>query len=635
MAQLPDGKVRYVIASAIDFGQDGAYDFDAANVLGMSGGGTGNQTPLVASPPTGGNTQLWRQQVPSGQSYVYLRNCNGGKALELYRAQTADGTRPSQFTFNQSAAQRWWLEDTGETLTVNGTSYALYYVRAMSATGKLLTAYEDSYYAMIEPEGYPRGSAYDGYTPPIEQQMWLFVQSSLYFAGFPVPTAGGASATQSAGAASTVLQAASGSLWPSFKCEGTSYQCRYRTRSRGVSAAQDEFSDWSDWMAYDDGDTDNLGWGDSASTAANMATAKDGGRQLATSALAMTALGSSYDRIDYQLQVRRFEPNYSGEPRHGGTLDFTVSQVEPLTIDSLAATWSPDGVILSWQTNWPRGGCAVELRSGDGLWAGTFRGVPALGDDDIQVAHSKLTRRVEVGDVIAVTCTVTTPDGATATATRSVTVTYGGTVGTSLTLSASVSGHLATVTPSAASAKAWLVVPRGHGDRFVPLDGAAPWVVAPPLGVPWRVYATANVGGIWNATMQEFPAIVEVPAAHHVTTQDLAHDLAIVARKGGAPTLSFSHARDRQSVGVVGSEFPAATLGENVKSTAKLAGDLLAWEGGAALRDEYDAVAFAGRAILRSAWGDWHQVGVTGAEIDLSRADVVPVTINMQEESWR
>lgn len=633
MAQLPDGKVRYVIASAIDFGQDGSYDFDAANVLGISGGSTGNQAPLVASPPTGANWQLFRQQVPSGQAYVFLRCCNGGKAVEMYRAQTADMTQPKQFTYNQSAAQRWWLEDTGETITVNGTSYTCYYIRAMSATGKLLTAYEDGDEVLINPEGYPRGSAHDGYTPPIEGQMWAFIQSSLLFAGFAVPSAGGAALT-AAGSASNVIQAASGSLWPSFKGDGANYQCRYRTRSRGVSAAQDEFSDWSDWKSYDNGSTANLGWGDSASTAANMAATAVGGRRVASSSLAMTTLGSSYDRIDYQLQVRRFEPNYNNEPRHGGSASFTVSQVEPLAITSLSATWSPDGLIMGWVTNWSRGGATCVVESLDGLhrkWTVT----PSYGSDDALIPNKDLSRRVNVGDSIRVRVTFTTPDGATVNDTRTVTVQYGGTVGTSLTLTAAVSGHLATVTPSVASAKAWLVVPRGHGDRFVPLEGAAPWAIAPPLGVPWRVYATANVGSIWNATMQEFPAIVEEPAAHHVTTQDLAHDLAIVARKGGAPTLSFSHARDRQSVGVVGSEFPAATLGENVKSTAKLAGDLLAWEGGAALRDEYDAVAFAGRAILRSAWGDWHQVGVTGAEIDLSRADVVPVTINMQEESWR
>lgn len=635
MALLPDGKVRYIVMSAIDFGEDGTWDFDQSNVLGVSGGSTGNRAPLVASPPTGANWQLWRQQVTGGQSYVYLRCCYGGKTAEMYRAVTTDGARPSQFTFNQSAAQRWWLEDSGLDVTVNGTSYDAYYVRAMGAAGKLLTGYEDSDEVAIEPEGYPRGSAYTYYEPPLEQQAWVFIQSSLLYAGFPVPTAGGGNVAQSGSSAYAVLQASSGSLWPSFKCDGSNYQCRYRTRTRDVSALVDDFSDWSDWMSYDNDSTANLGWGDSASIAANMTTTKDGTRQLATSALAMTDLSTDYDRVDYEFQVRRFEPNFSNEPRHGGTLDFVVTQVEPLTIDQLTATWSPDGLILSWETNWARGGCTVELRSGDGLWAGAFRGVPALGDDDIQVAHSKLSRRVEVGDVIAVTCAVTTPDGATATSTQSVTVAYGGTIGTSLTLTATVDGHLATVTPSASGAKAWLVVPRGHGDRFVPLDGASPWTIAPPLGVPWRVYSTANVGGIWNAVMQEFPAIVETPAAHHVTTQGLGHDLAIVAREGGAPTLDWSHSRDRSSVGVVGSEFPAATLGENVKSTCKLSGDLLAWEGGAAMRDEYDAVVFAGRAILRSAWGDWHQVGVTGGDIDLSRGDVVPVTINMQEESWQ
>lgn len=632
MAQLTDGKNRYIIVSAIDFGEDGDFVFSESNVLGVAGGSTGNQAKLVASPPTGANWQLFRQQVADA-TYVYIRCCYGGKAIEIYKAQAADNVQPSQFTFNSSNAQKWYLEAvTGQTVTVNGTSYQLYYLHSNhSQTGRVLTCYEDGDETRVNPEGYPRGSASTGYTPPLEQQMWFFVQSSLYYSGFPVPASGGAATTQAA-STETVLQASSGVLWPSWACDGTNYQCRYRTRSRGVSDAQEEFSAWSDWKSYSDDATDNLGWGTSASIAANMTAAASGKRMLASSSLALTALAGTYDRVDYQLQVRRFEPNYNNEPRHGGTYGFTVRQVEPLTYTTVTATWSPDGVIVGWVTNWSRGGtCVVE--SEDGLFT-KVTVAPALGTDDALVPNKRLTRRVKVGDTLKLRLTYTTDDGAVKVTSQSVTVTYGGTVGTSLTLSSTVSGSLATVTASAASAKAWLVVERGHGDRFVPLDGSSPWTIAPPLGVPWKVYATANISSIWNAVMETFPAIVETPAAHHLTTQGLDHDVAIVARAGGVPEVTSQHSRDRSTVGVVGAEFPASTLGGNTKSTLKLAGTLLAWEDGDSMRDEYDALAFAGRAILRTAWGDWHQVGVTSSSIDLSREDARDVEFNLQEESW-
>ena len=631
MAQLPDGKNRYVIMSAIDFGEDGVWDFDQSNVLGIANSSTGNQALVVADVPTGVNSQLFRQQV-ADSTYVYIRCCNGGKAVEIYKAQAADNVQPKQFTANGSAAQKWYLEEvSGQTITVNGTSYQCYYLHSLgSTTGRVLTCYEDSDVTRVNPIGYPRGSSSTYYAPPLEQQMWAFIQSSLYYAGFSVPTNGGAALTSS-GSASTLVQASSGSLFPSVANPVTeaSYQCRYRKRTRGVNADQAEFSSWSDWMSYDNDSTANLGWGDSASTSANVTTAVVGKRHVASSGLAMQALGTDYDRVDYEFQFRRFEPNYSNEPRHGGMLDFVVSQVAPLTIDQLSATWSPDGLILSWQTNWTRGGGTMVLTSGDGLFSKAV-GAPSLGSDDVQIANAKLSRRVQVGDSVIVSATYTTPDGATASTTQALTVAYGGTIGTSLALTATVSGTIATVTSSVASAKAWLLVPRGHGDRLVPLSGSSPWQVPAPLGVPWQVYATANVGGIWNATLQTFPAITEYPPTYHVTSQDLMTDLAIAVGEGEAPAFEASYSRDVASAKAAGRERPVNLFGETTEATFRLSGVMLE---GASL-DDFDAISHESHVYVRSPLGVWLQCGVTGSSVDMSRSRIQGISLSFDEEEW-
>lgn len=630
MAQLTDGKNRYIIVSAIDFAANGFSGFEYCNVLDIAGASTANQAKLIATMPSGANSQLYRQQIADA-TYVYLRCCNGGKALEIYKAQAADNVQPKQFTPNSSTAQKWYLEATGETFTINGTAYPCYYLHSLgSTTGRVLTCYEDSDETRVNPIGYPRGSAYDYFEPPMENQMWVFVQSSLLYTGFAVPTAGGGNTSQVGRAAYTVLQATSGNLWPSFGCGNDSaYQCRYRTRTRAISAAQNEFSDWSDWMAYDNGSTANLGWGDSASTAANMTTSKDGTRQLASTSLTMTDLASDYDRVDYEFQVRRFEPNYNGEPRHGGTLDFTVSQVEPVTFSLIAATWSPDGLILSWVTNWPRSGATVVCESGDGLFSKAV-GTPSFGSDDIQIPNAKLSRRVAVGDTIRVKVTITTPDGASASTTQTVTVTYGGTIGTSLTLAASVADGIATITPSAASAKAWLIVPRGNGDRAIPLDGSAPWKVAAPLGVPWQVYATVNISGIWNATMETFPAVKEYPPAYHLTSQDLLHDLAISLGEGNPPEHSQTYRRDVMSETIEGRERPVNAYGGTTEGSLPVSGVLLDGDQQA----EFEYFAHASHAYLRTPLGGWHQVGIKSASLDKSRARLQAVSFELDEESW-
>ena len=630
MAQLPDGKVRYIIVSAIDFSAAGFGGFENCNVLDISGASTANQAKLIAHTPTGGNNQLFRQQIADA-TYVYLRSCNGGKALEIYKAQAKDRVQPTQFTPNGSTAQKWYLEATGETFTLNGTAYTCYYLHSLgSTTGRVLTCYEDDLKTEVNPIGYPRGSSYDYFTPPLENQQWVFVQSSLLFAGFAVPTNGGGNTSQVGSTAYNVLQANTGSLWPSFKCgNDTNYQCRYRVRKREDTAAQDEFGDWTDWKSYANDSTDNLGWGDSASTVANMTTTKDGARQLATSALTMETLGSGYDRADYEIQVRRFEPNYNNEPRHGGTLDFTVSQVSPVAVNSITATWSPDGLIVGYDTTWTRGGSACVLESEDGLFTKTTV-TPSLGIDDALIPNSRLLRRVTVGDTVKLKVTFTTADGASVTSSQSVTVTYGGTVGTSLTLTASVSGTLATITASIASAKAWLVIPRGNGDRFIPLAGSSPWTIAPPLGVPWKVYATGNQSSVWNATLETFNAITEYPPAYHVTSQDLARDMAIALGGNEPPAHSQAYSRDVDTQTVEGRDRPVNAYGMTTEGSLPLSGVLLAGDQQA----EFEYFAHASHVYLRTPNGGWHQVGVKSARLDKSSSRLQAVSFDFVEESW-
>ena len=570
--------------------------------------------------------------MPSGQSYVYLRCCNGGNALEIYKAQAKDRVQPTQFTPNGSTAQKWYLEATGETFTLNGTAYPCYYLHSLgSTTGRVLTCYEDDLKTEVNPIGYPRGSSYDYFTPPLENQQWVFVQSSLYYAGFSVPTAGGAATGSQTATAATVLQASSGSRYPSVKNPVTEfrYQCRYRTRTRGVSDAVDEFSDWSDWKSYADDSTDNLGWGTSASTAANITTISIGQRHVAATALTMETLGATYDRCDYEFQWRRFEPNFKNEPRHGGTLDFVVTQVEPVTISTVSATWSPDGLIMGWVTDSQRGGATCVVESLDGLhrkWTVT----PSYGSDDALIPNKDLSRRVKVGDSIRVKVTFTTADGASVTSSQTVTVTYGGTVGTSLTLTATTSGTLATITASIASAKAWLVIPRGNGDRFIPLAGSSPWTIAPPLGVPWKVYATGNQSSVWNATLETFTAITEYPPAYHITSQDLAHDMAIALGGNKPPSHSQAYSRDVDTQTVEGRERPVNAYGMTTEGSLPLSGVLLAGDQQA----EFEYFAHASHVYLRTPKGGWHQVGVKSASLDKSSSRLQAVSFDFVEESW-
>lgn len=632
MAKLT-GSQHYICISAIT---DGA-EFEDMLVLGVEGASTSNMARVAAQAPDGSNAQAWFQ-TSIDSDYVSIRNANTGKAIDIYKGVLADGTVPIQWTSTLARNQALFLEPAGAGVTVNGVTYPTYQIHVMrSQTSRVLTAYEGGGRVKAQPVGYPDGASGDDYGTPNAQQLWAFVPSSMVTGDFAVPSTVRAAVTRTADTNSAVFQLASGSLWPSWVGTRTTLQARYRHRTRGTHDAANELSEWSDWQSFA-GDDENLGWG-ASSAAASLTASKSGKRMLAATALQLIDLGdgATYDRVDYEVQLREFAAAYGrySIPYHGGVADATLRQVYPLSFGPFVATWSPAGLIVSWSLNWDHGdGITITVESTDGLFAAR-KGSGYGGTDDMLIPTSALTRRVSVGDTIGIQITANIPaDNSGRRVAQQVTVTHDGTIGTDLTISAAPSGHLATVTASVATAQAWLVIPRGHGDRYVPLDGSSPWVVAPPLGVPWRVYAVAESGGRWSTAEEEFPAIVETPAAHHLTTQGLDHDLPIVARKGGKPTVDWSHSRTRETVESAGREFPVSTLGEAVKSTCKVAGDLLAWEGGAQLADEYDALAFAGRCILRTAFGGWHQVGIASSTIDMSRADVVPVEFNLQEEVW-
>lgn len=631
MALLTDGTTRYILVSAIQ--ADG--DIDGMQVLGVTGASLSNLAQLSTGAFADSLAQTWRAQAATGGTNTLIRSMlalASSKCAQPQLAAATDNGRVLMYSPNGTTQQQWYLEPVGSGISVNGTTYQTYYLRAFGdQSGHVLTSYEGASTVCINPVGFPNGSAGDELTPPIEQQLWVAIPTSCYRANLTVPSSAGAS-LGSGGTPALVLQAASGSMYPSWLGRFATVQARVRTRTRAVSAGIDEFGAWSDWESLADGSTANLGWGADATLPNVTATKLANGRYQAP-AVTLDALGSSYDRIDYEIQAREFSTGYVYQgvalPAHGAAADFVISQVKPLTFNGIEAVWSPSGLAINWDTSWTRGDATVTVTSGDGLFSKQSAAY-AEGVDGILVPTAKLSRSVSVGDTVKLTVTLTTPDGATVSMTSSEVVTYTGSIGSALTLTASVSGTLATVAASIASADAWLVAERGHGDRFVKLEGSSPWTIAPPLGVPWKVYATGESGSTVNVVEQTFPAITEYPPAYHVTSQDLLTDLAIALNAGDAPAFSASYKRSYESAHVAGREREVNMYDDSTSSEFSLSGVLLGFDGA----DEFDAVAHDSHVYVRSPVGTWLQCGVTSASIDMSKSRMQEVSVSFVEEVW-
>ena len=615
----------YYIVSAVDAGGV----FEDMTAFTLNGGSTANYTRVVSRGTYGGNSQIFAVTVISG-NVIRLGTSWGGKMLSSWTSSAADGEDVCVWTTDNNAYGKWYAEEVG-TLTVNGSSYPTYYIRALgSATGRVLTRSKGGTGNIkIRPVGRPDGASAAAATTPSERQLWCFIPARFVDIAAPTPSYGRIATTRTA-TPTSVFAMNSGNAYLAWKgshpknaSTNATLQGRYRFCSRAVDDGNWELGDWSTWRNFETASSYNLGWGSPVSKT-SVQGSKVGAFFVSTQPFALQALSSSIDRYDYQIQIRENTTNGAG-----AVSTHLARQVPPVSLTSLSLSWRMDGLLVNYETSWDRSGNTVSVES-SGLFAKHVF-ANSYGAGSVLIPTRDLWRAVGVGDSVKFRFTFKTTDNITFFNVNYVrTVQAESAVGDNITLTATVDGSLATITSDAADASAWLVIPRGHGERFIPLAGSSPWQIAPPLGVPWEVYATATVEGEYNAKRQQFPAIVEYPPAYHITSQDLATDFAVALGEGDAPDFSVSHSRDMDSKAVSGRERKVNAYGDTTDASIKFGGVLVARDG----VDAYDAIAHDSHVYVRTPLGEWYQAGVSSASIDGSRSRLQTFDMTFEEEEW-
>jgi hypothetical protein len=398
---------------------------------------------------------------------------------------------------------------------------------------------------------------------------------------------------------------------------------RYRTRTR--AAGTDGMGAWSNWKSIADGSTAWDGWG--APGASNCTPTVVGGLCWSTDGVPVDNR-TTYDRTDVQFSARAWSASWgAGGAAHGAAYAWTVTTTRPVTISDASVLLSPDGVTVAWASTATGSGNAVTLESD--VW-GTYTTTGA-GTGSATVPQYAMRRTPDEGETVSVKVTLRTADGVTVSRAVSATATYEGQHGTTLELHADVDGTLATITASSADARAWLVVPEGHGTRYVPLAGSSPWTVPAPLGVAWQVLASVVDGTSWASVLQRFPAIYDT--GWHVTSQDMAKDLAVYVNAGAAPKADVSYSRAVDAVDVMGRERPVYLVGDATEASWTLDGmtygDYMAEDAALA-----DWAVHAGHVYFRGPNGFWAQACVTGGKVEQSTANAREISISMSGEVW-
>ena len=602
---------------------DGTYEMlpmlDVTMAVDVQGNSVANSATVFLWSRNGGNSQKWTFRNEG--SYYTIKDAETGKALDVYGGKQQRGQRCIMYTYGGRANQHWKVTEVG-TQAVNGTEYPVVTIGAFAGTTYLMDCTGNKSAMRTILEIWTASGAANQQFVLVPTEWEATASANTSYAALPTPSRG-----TSGAAVGTALPSsaglANGTLHPAWACSQERYQVRYRTRTR--AAGTDGMGAWSNWKSIADGSTAWDGWG--APGASNCTPTVAGGLRWSTDGVAVDNR-TTYDRTDVQFSARAWSASWgAGGAAHGAAYAWDVTTTRPVTISDASVLLSPDGVTVAWASTATGSGNAVTLESD--VW-GTYTTTGA-GTGSATVPQYAMRRTPDEGETVSVRVTLRTADGVTVSRAVSATATYEGQHGTTLELHADVDGTLATITASSADARAWLVVPEGHGTRYVPLAGSSPWVVPAPLGVAWQVLASVVDGTSWASVLQRFPAIYDT--GWHVTSQDMTKDLAVYVNAGSAPKADVSYSRSVESVDVIGRERPVYLVGDATEASWTLDGmtygDYMAEDAALA-----DWAVHAGHVYFRGPNGFWAQACVTGGKVEQSTANAREISISMSGEVW-
>lgn len=592
----------------------------AAEVAGNS---TANRATVRLWSRNDSNAQKWQFVAEGTPNVWYIKDAETGKAVDVPSGMDANGEDVAMYTYNSADNGQRWTAEYVSTQTINGTAYETYqFVTALSSSPeRVMDVQGDGAYIKSNVQIWKKVAGHPSQTFALVPTEWNAIGGTGNNQPvLPTPNEG-VYGTTSGTALNGVVSLSSGTLYPGFTCDWDKYQMRYRVRKR--EAGESAVGDWSDWKSIDDGSTGFYGWGTVG--ASNLTPTDIDGVKWSAKGVSIDN-SSTYDMTVVQFSVRAWTANWgegSTTSAHGGEYTYEVTTVRPVTLATPTATMTPDGLLVEWDTNWSKGGNTVNIESN------LFSPVTTVGDydDGYTVGITSLTHVPASGETISLKLEFTTSDGLTVTYDGTVNVSYASGHATTITLSSTVIGTIATVACSEASAEGYLVLERGHGNRFVKLDGTQPWDVPAPLGVPWTVYAAVDTGTGWKSVAQEFAPIDD--KNYHITSQDLMRDLPVIGGVNTSQDFTAKYSRNTESASTYNRERPVNVLGGVTGASWTLKG--------AALPDNYsncDWAVHAGHCYFRAPNGFWAQVAVTGGSIDYKYPEYAEVEIACSEEVW-
>lgn len=620
---------------------EGTYEvvsaLDGDVCLDISAGSSANGAQLQVWGRNGTNAQRFWAHVDAKTGAMALECMASGKVLEVDGWSTASqGDRVHQWDADGGTDQAWLVRPDGQT-SVNSATTATCTVGNVAAEGRELVL--DVAAGQSTPGTYVQLWEANG----TAAQRFAFLPATYLATGLPTPTVRGLSTSASAWGSDSVAGNGAPALYPMWTGTGTSWQVRYRYRTRRVGRAE---GSWGPWMSAADGSTAYEGWG--AAWVPNVTTGSSWAKH--GPALSLPAVDNeTYDLVTVQVEVRAVEVDYGGRTglmARGESASATVAVYWRPTVGVTGATWTPDGLALTYASDYRRGGNTLvidSVTSGGVAYADAggretslpYAGTMTLGKD--------LMRRVpDDGATLHVAGAFAT-DVTSVDVSADVRMSWDANHGISVELSYAATDRLTceVTVDRHATDECWLVTSGASMERCDEVGATATkrtFEVAPPLNEPATVVVVSTgAGGAWGTNSDR----IEVDGHAYVWNWVDGHGerrcAEVLMRAGGTPpTMDDTRSATVKELETTGREHPVYRVGRSVSRDLNVSGTVVEGDSAArahATREDVEALAGERHVLFRSWRGDRAHVAVRSVSMPAERAGRTDVTVKQSEEA--
>lgn len=614
---------NYIIRSALDENL----------VLQTAGGSKSKGARITAGALTETDNRCYWKVTVVSSSYNRIQNLQAGDKTGNIMAATVASGKPVTQNAYKVATGAWYAELSGNQMTVNGQSVNTYFLKCYS---------NDNLYLTVPDNG---GNLYlSAILDETANQEFYFEDTTFYNAKLATPKT-----LQTDAGKTYVIHSGTTTFYPQWTAANTNpvYEMRYRSRRYDMDGNLAE--DWSSWT----------GWSKVIASAQLNSKKKFTGTMRSQTAIS-TPSGvdnASYSRAEIQVQARLTSAKNSAgynhtSVTHGAAVSQVINQWCAPSLSITAAIYSPDGLALTYATDYTIAGSSIVINeiidttSGVTLLADyEFTGQDYVGD--LYLNCNELYGTPAANDTIRVTATITEENGIVKrTVTQTLTVSYDASWGLTLNPTYTATDRLTIEASVASQPTIQLFLERpllDGGTRWVECeklsdDGiTAKFEIVPPYGeAPKLMWVAVASNATWTSEITApSGAQVDSDCLSWYWVNEQGEPRAAILKYSGNSL--FQPADDitppANKFITTGREYPVFRYSKSVERALDVKGVIIDGESdiNCTLAD-FESMATANHCIYRQPDGKWYQVAITGLSFERN-AGYTTVSIKQEAET--